>query len=516
MSLFFPQDRISDKKMDKIGILDFGGQYCHLIARRIRDLGVYAEIIAEPSDKYKGIILSGGPGEVYSAESPKIPENFFDQVHVPVLGICYGHQLIAQYFGGKVQKGKEREYGKKIATIDPSSPLFKGLNKEEQVWMSHFDIVVELPNGFEITASTDTTSIAAFQNKDKNIFGVQFHPEVAHTLNGKKILDNFLKICKVKREWKLENWVETKLQALKEQLKGKKVIMGVSGGVDSTVAAVLLAKAGVDAHFIYVDTGLMRKNETAEVSKIFADLGIKTFHVVNAEERFLSALKGVNDPEEKRKIIGRLFIEVFEEEANKLGKFDYLGQGTIYPDRIESAQPSKHAKVIKSHHNVGGLPEKLNLKLVEPLADLYKDEVRHIGKMLGLEERFLDRHPFPGPALAIRILGAISKEKLEILREADAIVREIIEKHNLVKKLWQAFPALIPVKTVGVMGDERTYEYMITLRIVESVDGMTADWAKLPYEILEELSTQIVNRVGGVNRVVYDITSKPPGTIEYE
>ena len=502
--------------MDKIGIFDFGGQYCHLIARRIRDLGVYADIIYEPSDEYKGFILSGGPGDVYTEEAPKLPEDFFHNVDVPVLGICYGHQMIAQTLGGEVQKGKQREYGKKIAQLDIKSPLFIGLDEREQVWMSHFDQVVQLPDGFEVIGETDICSIAAYQNKERKIFGVQFHPEVIHTPNGDIILENFLKIIDCKKEWKLEGWVETKIEQIQEEIGTKRVIMGVSGGVDSTVAAVLLSKAGVNAHFIYVDTGLMRLNETEEVEKIFKDLNITNFRIVEAEEEFLQNLQGVFDPEEKRKIIGRKFIEIFERESKKIGNFDYLGQGTIYPDRIESAQPSKHANIIKTHHNVGGLPEKMSLDLVEPLNDLYKDEVRRIGKMLGLPERFIKRHPFPGPALAIRILGDVTKERVKILRNADAIVTEIIEKYGYYNKLWQVFPALITMKSVGVMGDKRTYEYMIAIRAVESIDAMTADWSKLPYHVLEEISNQIINKVNGVNRILYDITSKPPGTIEYE
>ncbi|UJG44952.1 MAG: glutamine-hydrolyzing GMP synthase [Candidatus Heimdallarchaeum endolithica] len=502
--------------MDKIGIFDFGGQYCHLIARRIRELGVYSEIIYKPSEEYVAYILSGGPGTLTDSESPKLPENFFEKINVPILGICYGHQMIAQSFGGEVGRGKEREYGKKIATIKTDSPLFKGLTNNEQVWMSHFDEIKKIPKGFEVIAQTDICKIAAFQNLERKIFGIQFHPEVKHTINGLKILDNFLDIVGCRRTYNLEDWVNKKITELKREIGDNKVIMACSGGVDSTVAAVLLAKAGINAHFIYVDTGLMRLNETEEVKGIFSELNIPNLHVINAEERFLTTLSGISVPEKKRKIIGHLFIEIFEEEAKKLGEFDYLGQGTIYPDRIESAQPSKHATVIKSHHNVGGLPEKMNLKLCEPLADLYKDEVRKVGKMLGLPEKFTGRHPFPGPALAIRILGEIDKEKIEILKKADAIVTNIIRNHGLYEQLWQVFPALIPVKSVGVMGDERTYEWMIAIRAVESIDAMTADWAKLPYDVLEEISNQIINKVKGVNRVLFDITSKPPGTIEYE
>ncbi|MHA1667388.1 MAG: glutamine-hydrolyzing GMP synthase [Candidatus Heimdallarchaeaceae archaeon] len=502
--------------MNKIGIFDFGGQYCHLIARRIRDLGVYSEIISESKEGFKGFILSGGPGDVYNKESPKLPDNFFQNVKVPVLGICYGHQMIAQVFGGEVERGKEREYGKKIAKINTSSELFKGLNREEQVWMSHFDQVTELPKDFEKIAETDICPIAAYQNENRRIFGVQFHPEVIHTPKGEKILDNFIKITGCKREWKLEGWIEEKLDHLKERIGKEKVIMAVSGGVDSTVAAVLLAKAGINAHYIYVDTGLMRLNETEEVSKIFQDLNIENFHVIHAKEMFLAALKNITNPEQKRVIIGNLFVQIFEEKAKELGNFSYLGQGTIYPDRIESAQSSNLASVIKTHHNVGGLPERMELKLIEPLKELYKDEVRKIGTMLGLPIRFIKRHPFPGPALAIRILGEVNEERLEILKQADSIVIDIIERNNLYDKLWQVFPALIPVKSVGVMGDKRTYEYMLTIRAVESIDAMTADWSKLPYSVLEEISNKIVNKVSRVNRVLYDITSKPPGTIEYE
>ncbi|MCG3227533.1 MAG: glutamine-hydrolyzing GMP synthase [Candidatus Heimdallarchaeota archaeon] len=502
--------------MDKIGIFDFGGQYCHLIARRIRDLGVYADIIYEPSDEYKGFILSGGPGDVYADQAPKLSEDFFIDVRVPVLGICYGHQMIAQALGGKVEKGEEREYGKKIAQLETNSPLFANLDKREQVWMSHFDQVIKLPDNYRIIGKTDICPTAAYQNLEENVFGVQFHPEVIHTPSGDKILDNFIKITGCKKEWKLEGWVETKINQLQSEIKDKRVIMGVSGGVDSTVAAVLLSKAGINAHFIYVDTGLMRLRETEEVSNIFRDLAVEDFHVVEAESEFLDDLIGIINPEEKRKIIGRKFIEIFEREAKKIGNFEYLGQGTIYPDRIESAQPSKHASIIKTHHNVGGLPEKMSLDLVEPLNELYKDEVRRIGKMLGLPEKFINRHPFPGPAFAIRILGEVTKERVKILRNADTIVTKVIEASGLYKELWQVFPALITAKSVGVMGDKRTYEYMITIRAVESIDAMTADWSKLPYDVLEEISNQIINKVSGVNRVLYDITSKPPGTIEYE
>ena len=502
--------------MDKIGIFDFGGQYCHLIARRIRDLGVYAKIIYEPTEEYAGFILSGGPGDVYREESPKLPDNFFDKIKVPVLGICYGHQMIAQTLGGDVNTGKEREYGRKMVKLNLASPLFEGLEEEERAWMSHFDEVKILPEGFEIIGNTDICDIAAYQNLGKKIFGVQFHPEVIHTPNGNKVLDNFLRIVNCKREWKLEGWIEEKLDEIKAAVEDKKVIMGVSGGVDSTVAAVMLSRAGIDAHFIYVDTGLMRSYDTEEVKRIFSNLGISNFVAVNEEERFVEALKGVKDPEKKRKIIGNLFIEIFEENANKIGKFEFLGQGTIYPDRIESAQPSQHANVIKTHHNVGGLPEKMALKLVEPLNELYKDEVRRIGKMLDIPTKFINRHPFPGPGLAIRILGDITKERLEILKKADEVVHQIIEENGLYDTLWQVFPALIPIKSVGVMGDKRTYEYMITIRAVESLDAMTADWSKLSYEVLEEISNQLINKVPGINRVLYDITSKPPGTIEYE
>ena len=502
--------------MDKIGVFDFGGQYCHLIARRIRDLGVYAEIIYEPSNDYSAFILSGGPGNVSNEESPQLSKEFFDNVNVPVLGICYGHQMIAQAFGGKVQRGKEREYGKKYANLKISSQLFNNLEPKEQVWMSHYDQVTQLPVGFENIGETDICPIAAYQNTELKLYGVQFHPEVIHTLKGNIILDNFLKIVGCNREWELSQWIEKKIKNLQEVIGSRKVIMAVSGGVDSTVAAALLNKAKVDAHFIHVDTGLMRENEVEEVIGIFEKLGTKNLHVVDASKRFFDNLEGVSDPEKKRKIIGNLFIDIFEEEAAKLNEFNYLGQGTIYPDRIESAQPSKHANIIKTHHNVGGLPERMKLELVEPLDELYKDEVREIGTILGLPKKFIKRHPFPGPALAIRILGIVTEDRVEILRKADFIVTEIIEKNGIYDSLWQVFPALIPVKSVGVMGDMRTYEYIITIRAVESIDAMTADWAKINYDILEEISTNIINRVEGVNRVLYDITSKPPGTIEYE
>ncbi len=528
-----------------IAVLNFGGQYCHLIARRIRDFGVYSEIY--PCNisyeklkviKPEGIILSGGPASVYEPLSPHMDKRILD-LEIPVLGICYGLQLIAQYENGTVLGGKLKEFGKRFLKVKKTGRLLKGLSKfsgsraprepkngkfsgKEQVWMSHGDLVTKLPKDFEVLASTDSCPIAAFENNNDRLYGVQFHVEVAHTLKGNIVLKNFVfGICKAKKSWKVENLAKKLVQEIKVEVGKDSVIMGVSGGVDSTVAATLLHSAiNGRLYCVFVDHGLIRKGEAEEVRNFFEKkLKFRHFFFVDASKIFLEKLKGIAEPEEKRKIVGHTFIEVFEKQAKELGKkhpeIKFLGQGTIYPDRIESAQPSKHAAKIKSHHNIT-LPEKMKLRVIEPLREFYKDEVRTLGKELRIPGEILNRHPFPGPGLAIRILGEIDDERLRILREADFIFIEELKKSKYYDKTWQAFAALLPVKTVGVMGDSRTYEYVISLRAVSSVDGMTADWARLPYELLEKISNRIINEVRGVNRVVYDISQKPPATIEYE
>ncbi len=506
-------------------IIDFGSQVSHLIARRIRQLHVYSEILPGNSSiedirrlAPEGIILSGGPRSVYENNAPTITKEIF-ALEIPILGICYGHQLIAHLLDGRVV-GSSKEYGKEILEVKKQNSILKGLSRKEQVWMSHGDSVTSLPNNFEVLASTKDCNIAAYANEKASIFGIQFHPEVHHTPNGIKILDNFLSICNAKRDYSAKG-LDSKLVAdVKKSVNSEGVIMAVSGGVDSLVAAVLVKKATSNIHLVFVDNGLLRKNEASQVRQLFSQLGFEHFHFIDASQLFLSKLKGIEEPEKKRKIIGNTFIEVFEKKVNELKKkkvnISFLGQGTIYPDRIESGQPSKTASVIKTHHNVGGLPEKMRLKLVEPLRDLYKDEVRELGSVLGISKEALFRHPFPGPGLAVRILGDITEEKLEILREADAIFIEELKKSGFYSKTWQAFAALLPVKAVGVMGDERTYGHVVALRAVVSMDTMTADWAKLPSELLEKVSNEIVRKVKGVNRVLYDITQKPPGTIEFE
>ena len=511
-----------------IAVLNFGGQYCHLIARRVRDLGVYSEVLPcnitiEGLKKLKpsGIILSGGPSSVYEENAPSMKKKILE-LGIPILGICYGLQLIAYFIGGKVLGGKLKEFGKATLKVKKTGRLLKGLSRSEQVWMSHGDLVASLPKDFETLASTGSCPIAAFENNFRKIYGIQFHAEVVHTLKGKEILKNFIfGVCRSKKEWNMKNLAQKITNEMEKEIGKGSVIMGVSGGVDSTVAATLLHKSIGDRLFcVFIDHGLIRKSEAEEVQDFFKKkLNFKHFHFVDASKIFLGRLKGVTDPEEKRKIIGHTFIEVFESKVLELEKKNpeirFLGQGTIYPDRIESAQPTKHASKIKSHHNVT-LPEKMKLKVVEPLKELYKDEVRLLGKQLKTPKEMIGRHPFPGPGLAIRILGKITEERLKILREADYIYIEELRKAKLYGKIWQAFAALFPVKTVGVMGDARTYEYVITLRAVTSKDAMTADWAKIPYPILEKISNRIINEVRGVNRVVYDISQKPPATIEYE
>ncbi len=504
-------------------ILDFGSQYTQLIARRIRELGVFSEIerFDYPIEKIvqnkpKGIILSGGPSSVYEENSPQVDRTLFE-LGIPILGICYGLQLIAHKLGGEVDRFAKREYGKAVLKVIKDDDLFQGLDSNSVVWMSHGDALVKAPPDFEIIGVTENSPICAIRNKEKKIYGVQFHPEVVHTEKGLEILKNFVyKICGCNGGWNANFMVENLIMELKEMVGDKKVICAVSGGVDSTVLAVLLNKAiGENLIAIYVDNGLMRKGESEKVVQMYKKLGINV-HYVDAGKIFLERLKGVTEPEEKRKIIGRTFIEVFESEAKKFKDVEYLAQGTLYPDVIESTFYRGPSSKIKTHHNVGGLPERMNFKLVEPFRELFKDEVRQIGKALGLDDEILNRHPFPGPGLAVRIIGEVTIEKLEILREADKIFIEEIKKAGLYEKVWQAFAVLLPVKSVGVMGDERSYENVIALRAVISVDGMTADWAKLPYDLLEKVSSRIVNEVKGVNRVVYDITTKPPATIEWE
>lgn len=500
-------------------ILDFGSQLTHLIARRLRELGVYAEIAApiEARDDAEAFILSGGPQSVYDQQIPYDGRIFTSGK--PILGLCYGHQLIAHHLGGEVRKGSKREYGSTQLKVLERDGLFSGLDSEEIVWMSHGDTVTAVPPGFRTIGESESCQNAAIADYSRRIFGLQFHPEVQHTKNGTRLLENFLDVCGIRRDWNIGSQTEWLVQGIRSAVGDGSVVMGVSGGVDSLVSSVLIGRAiGKRLYCVYVDTGLMRKDETAYVRQVYRELGFANFRVVDASETFLTRLEGVADPEEKRKIIGHTFIEVFESAVEVLkaeAEIQFLGQGTIYPDRIESAQPSKTATKIKSHHNLT-LPEKMRLRLVEPLRDFYKDEVRTLGEDLGIKKEYLWRHPFPGPGLAIRVLGAVDREKIAILREADALFTEELKESGEYGRVWQALAALIPVKTVGVMGDNRTYDYMIALRAVTSTDAMTADWARLSAELLERVSNRIINEVKGVNRVVYDITQKPPGTIEYE
>jgi GMP synthase (glutamine-hydrolysing) len=507
---------------EKILILDFGSQYTQLIARRIREINVYCEIhpfnhFPVPDESVKGVILSGSPSSVLDINAPK-PDLSKVKGVIPLLGICYGAQLLVHNYGGEVLPSSIREYGRaNLMWIKNNDPLFNNILPGTQVWMSHADTIARLPEGYEITGSTGDVKAAAFHIRDESTWGIQFHPEVYHTTDGAVMLRNFaVGICGCSQNWTPDSFAGSTVLSLKTQLGNDKVILGLSGGVDSTVAASLLNKAiGKNLTCIFVDNGLLRKNEFKKVLDSYIGLGLNV-KGVDAADRFLDQLEGVSDPETKRKIIGRVFIEVFDEEAGKVRDVKWLAQGTIYPDVIESVSVNGPSATIKSHHNVGGLPEKMHLKVVEPLRLLFKDEVRRVGQALGLPDIILKRHPFPGPGLAIRLLGKMTREKLEMLKDADNIFIEGLKNHGLYDSVWQAGVILLPVQSVGVMGDERTYENAVVLRAVTSTDGMTADWSNLPYEFLGSISNEIINKVKGINRVVYDISSKPPSTIEWE
>ncbi len=507
---------------EQILILDFGSQYTQLIARRVRELNVYCEIhpynnIPEITDDIKGVILSGSPCSVREADAPDIDVDQFRK-KFPVLGVCYGAQLMAQKYGGNVLPSEIREYGRaRLSHVDTHFDLLKEVSMDSQVWMSHGDTIKDLPAGFDVIASTPSVKVAAYKVADEQTYGIQFHPEVTHSEEGKTLLRNFVvHICGCAQEWTPDIFAESTIANLKQQLGNDKVVLGLSGGVDSSVAAVLINKAiGENLHCIFVDNGLLRKNEFESVLDSYKGMGLNV-KGVDAKDQFYKALEGLTDPEDKRKAIGRVFIEVFDQEAHKIQDVKWLGQGTIYPDVIESVSVKGPSATIKSHHNVGGLPEKMNLKVVEPLNTLFKDEVRNVGRSLDIDPNILGRHPFPGPGLGIRILGDITPEKVAILQEVDYIFINGLKERGLYDDVWQAGTMLLPVQSVGVMGDERTYERVVALRAVTSVDGMTADWVNLPYDFLQDVSNDIINKVKGVNRVVYDISSKPPATIEWE
>jgi GMP synthase (glutamine-hydrolysing) len=509
--------------IEEILILDFGSQYTQLIARKIREKNVYCEIVPynfsleeARAKNLKGLILSGGPASVLDEDSYFCDEGYFG-LGLPVLGICYGLQVMGKALGGELVQSQSREYGPAQLALTRKSPLWEGIKERSRVWMSHGDSLVKLPPGFENIGETAQIENAAIADPDRNMYALQFHPEVYHTEMGKEILANFLfKICGLSGDWTMESFIEESVAKIRDRVGDRKILCAVSGGVDSSVCALLLSRAiGKNLISLFVNNGLLRKDEDTRVIEKLADLDVDV-RMVDATDLFLGRLEGITDPEEKRKIIGRTFIEIFEAEAKKLGNIGFLAQGTLYPDVIESVSFKGPSATIKSHHNVGGLPEKMNLDLIEPLRELFKDEVRELGEKLGLKRELLWRHPFPGPGLAVRILGEITPERLALLREADHIFIQALRDYNQYDKVWQAFCVLLPVQAVGVMGDERTYENVLALRAVSSTDGMTADWSRLPAELLEHVSSVIVNKIKGINRVVYDISSKPPATIEWE